>query len=83
MILVYSFGLKPVFMVKLGALLDGLLLTPLQALCLIIGLYVIMPKLLSAETREILRPHWIFAAGLSIAFIVFGYFCVVQMPFVF
>jgi Mn2+/Fe2+ NRAMP family transporter len=83
MILVYSFGLKPVFMVKLGALLDGLLLTPLQALCLVIGLYVVMPKMLSPEAREILRPHWIFAVGLFLAFIVFGYFCVVQMPFVF
>jgi Mn2+/Fe2+ NRAMP family transporter len=83
MILVYSFGLKPVFMVKLGALLDGLLLTPLQALCLIIGLYVVMPKLLSAEARTILRPHWVFALGLFIAFMVFGYFCVAQMPFVF
>jgi Mn2+/Fe2+ NRAMP family transporter len=83
MILVYSFGLKPVFMVKLGAVLDGLLLTPLQALCLILGLYVVMPRLLSPEAREILRPHWVFAAGLFIAFIVFGYFCVVQMPFVF
>lgn len=83
MILVYSFGLKPVFMVKLGALLDGLLLTPLQALCLIIGLYIVMPKILSPEARTILQPHWIFAAGLFIAFIVFGYFCVAQMPFVF
>jgi Mn2+/Fe2+ NRAMP family transporter len=83
MILVYSFGLKPVFMVKLGALLDGLLLTPLQAFCLIIGLYAVMPKLLSLEARAVLRPHWIFAVGLLIAFIVFGYFCMVQMPFVF
>jgi Mn2+/Fe2+ NRAMP family transporter len=83
MILVYSFGLKPVFMVKLGALLDGLLLTPLQALWIIIGLYVVMPKMLSPEARTILRPHWIFAAGLFIAAIVFGYFCVAQMPFIF
>lgn len=83
MILVYSFGLKPVFMVKLGAVLDGLLLTPLQAVCLMIGLYFVMPKLLSVEAREILRPHWIFAIGLALAFIVFGYFCVAQLPFVF
>ena len=83
MILVYSFGLKPVFMVKLAAMLDGLLLTPLQALCVIIGLYFVMPKLLSAEARQILRPHWIFAVGLFLAFLVFGYFCVAQLPFVF
>ncbi|MDZ7292101.1 MAG: Nramp family divalent metal transporter [candidate division KSB1 bacterium] len=83
MILVYSFGLRPVFMVKLGALLDGLLLTPLQALWIIIGLYLVMPRMLSPAAREVLRPHWIFAAGLFIAFMVFGYFCLVQMPFVF
>jgi Mn2+/Fe2+ NRAMP family transporter len=83
MILVYSFGLKPVFMVKLGAVLDGLLLTPLQAICLIIGLYVVMPKMLSSEAREVLKPHWIFALGLAFAFMVFGYFCVAQLPFVF
>jgi Mn2+/Fe2+ NRAMP family transporter len=83
MILVYSFGLKPVFMVKLAAMLDGLLLTPLQALCLIIGLYVVMPRMLSPEARQILRPHWIFAVGLILAFLVFGYFCVAQMPYVF
>jgi len=83
MILVYSFGLKPVVMVKLGAVLDGLLLTPLQALCIIIGLYLVMPRLLSPEAREILRPHWVFAMGLIAAFVVFGYFCVAQMPFLF
>ncbi len=83
MILVYSFGLKPVVMVKLGAILDGLLLTPLQAFCLLLGLYVVMPKMLSQEAREVLRPHWIFAVGLALAFLVFGYFCVAQIPFVF
>jgi Mn2+/Fe2+ NRAMP family transporter len=83
MLLVYSFGLRPVFMVKLAAVLDGLLLTPLQAFCIIFGLYLIMPKLLSPEAREILRPHWIFGLGLFIAFIVFAYFCIVQMPFIF
>ncbi|MGH7492681.1 MAG: Nramp family divalent metal transporter [bacterium] len=83
MFLVYSFGLKPVLMVKLAAVLDGLLLTPLQALWIVIGLYVVMPKLLSPEAREILRPHWIFGLGLMVAAIVFGYFCVVQVPFIF
>jgi hypothetical protein len=39
-----------------------------------------MPKLLSVEAARVLRPSRIFAVGLIIAFLVFGYFCVVQMP---
>jgi Mn2+/Fe2+ NRAMP family transporter len=80
MTIVYSFGMKPVVMVKIAAVLDGLLLTPLQALWLIVGLYVVMPKMLSAEASKILRPHWIFSVGLALAFLVFGYFCVFQIP---
>jgi len=82
MIIVYSFGLKPVFIVKLSAILDGLLLTPFQALWVLLGLFVVLPKLLSKEALRILRPHWIFAAGLGLAFLVFGYFCIFQIPFV-
>lgn len=82
MVIVYTFGLEPVFLVKLGAVLDGLLLTPLQALWVLAGLYLVMPKLFSPETSRILRPHWIFAAGLIVAFLVFGYFCVFQLPYI-
>ncbi len=82
MVIVYTFGLKPIFLVKLSAILDGLLLTPFQALWVLLGLYVVMPKMLSKDAGTILKPHWIFAVGLIIAFLVFGYFCVFQMPFV-
>jgi hypothetical protein len=82
MVIVYTFGLRPVLLVKLGAVLDGLLLTPLQALWLVVGLYVVMPRLFSPAVAEILRPHWIFGAVLMIAFLVFGYFCVFQLPYV-
>ena len=78
MIIVYTYGLKPVFLVKLGAILDGLILTPLQALAVGLTLYFVMPKLFSEEARKILRPHPIFAAGLVLAFVVFGYFCITQ-----
>lgn len=80
MIIVFSFGLKPVVIVQLSAILDGLLLTPLQAIWVAIGLYVVMPKLFNDEAREILKPHWIFAVILVVAFLVFGYFCVFQIP---
>lgn len=82
MVIVYTLGLQPVFLVKLGAVLDGLLLTPLQAIWVGIGLYVVLPRLVSQETWAIVRPHWIFAVGLVLAFLVFGYFCIFQVPFV-
>lgn len=81
MIIVFSFGLRPVFLVQLSAVLDGLLLTPLQALWVAVGLYVVMPRFFKEEAREVLRPHWIYAMGLVTAFLVFGYFCVFQLPY--
>jgi len=81
MIIVFTLGYKPVVLVKLAAMLDGLLLTPLQAVWVMIGLYYIMPRLLSDEARPVLRPHWIFAVGLTLAFLVFGYFCIFQIPY--
>lgn len=80
MVIVFTLGMQPVVLVKLGAVLDGLLLTPLQAAWVAIGLFVIMPRMLSPEAAEHVRPHWIFAVGLGIAFLVFGYFCIVQVP---
>ncbi len=82
MVIVFTLGLKPVFLVKLGAILDGLLLTPLQALWVAAGLYIVLPKLLSDEARKVLQPSFIFLVGLILAFVVFGYFCVFQMPFI-
>ena len=82
MIIVYSFWLRPVFLVKTAAILEGLLLTPFQALWVFCGLYFVMPKMLSSDAQRILKPHWIFAAFLTIAFLVFGYFCVFQMPYI-
>ncbi|MFH1881726.1 MAG: Nramp family divalent metal transporter [Planctomycetota bacterium] len=80
MILVFCFKEKPVFLVQFAAILDGLLLTPLQAIWVGIGLFVVMPKLLSKEAYAVLRPSRVFAVGLIIAFLVFGYFCVFQIP---
>ena len=83
MVFVYSFNLRPVALVKLGAILDGLLLTPLQALWILIGLYVVMPRLYRPEIGKLLKPNWILGTGLVLAFLVFGYFCIVQLPAVF
>jgi len=80
MIIVFCFKEKPVMLVQTAAILDGLLLTPLQALWVAIGLFVVLPKMLSKEAAEVLRPSRIFAVGLIIAFLVFSYFCVFQIP---
>ena len=80
MVIVFTLGLRPVFLVQLGAVLDGLLLTPLQALWVGVGIYLVLPKLFNREAREVIRPHWIFGLGLLVAFLVFGYFCLFQIP---
>ena len=80
MVIVFLFKESPVVLVQFGALMDGLLLTPFQAILVAVGLFVVMPKMLSKEAASVLRPNPVFAIGLIIAFLVFGYFCVVQMP---
>jgi len=80
LVIIFCFKERPVVLVQLSAILDGLLLTPLQALWVGIGLFFVMPKLLSPEAAAVLRPSKIFAVGLVVAFVVFGYFCVFQIP---
>jgi Mn2+/Fe2+ NRAMP family transporter len=82
MLIVFVFGMRPVFLVKMSAILDGLLLTPLQAIWVFMGLYIIMPKMFTKEIYQIIKPHWIFAVFLIIAAAVFSYFCVFQIPFI-
>ena len=74
------FGLRPVLLVSLGAILDGLLLVPIQALAVGWGIFVVQKKLLSPAAWELLRPRWYHAAGLAAGFVVFTYFCVFQVP---
>lgn len=62
------------------AILDGLLLTPLRDIWIAIGLFIVLPKLFSNEVYKILKPNWIFAVILFVAFLVFGYFCIFRMP---
>ena len=82
MLIVFTFGVRPVFLVKTAAVLDGLILTPVQALCVFIALFFIMPKLFTRDVYNIIKPHWIYAFFLIIAVIVFSYFCVFQVPFI-
>ena len=80
MVIIYTLGYQPVYLIKAGSVLDGLLLTPLQAICVAIGLFIVLPKVLSPEASRILKPSWIFLLGLAAAFLVFTYFCIFQIP---
>ena len=80
MIIIYTFGYQPVALVKFSAILEGLLLTPFQAIWILIALYFVLPRFYQPEVSRILKPHWIFAVGLIIAFLFFGYFCIYQIP---
>ena len=80
MMVVFVLGLKPVFLLKLSSMLEGVLLIALQAICVGIGLFVVMPKLLSKDALRVLRPSPVFAVGLVVAGVVFGYLCLIQVP---
>lgn len=82
MTIIYTLGYKPVVLVKFAAIFEGLLLTPVQALVLFIGLYFIMPKFFRPEVRKTITPHWSIGAGLAVAFFFFLYFCVIQLPLI-
>lgn len=79
MIIVYTLGLKPVVLVKTGAVLDGLLLTPLQAVVVGWVLYKVMPKFLPERHRAALKPSPIMALGLCMAFVLFSFVCVFKL----
>ncbi len=80
-VIVFTLGFKPVYLVKMGAILDGLLLTPFQAIWVAIGLFVVLPRFFSKEVYNMIKPHWSLAVFLVISFLVFGYFCIFQIPF--
>lgn len=80
MLIINTFGFNPVGLIKVGAILDGLLLTPLQAVIIIVALYTVLPRLLSREAGKILKPSLLFALGLAVSAIVFGYFALVKIP---
>lgn len=67
-------------MTVLWAVVLGVFLTALQAIWVGVGLFVVMPKMLSKEAYEVLKPNWIFAAGLLVTFAFFGYLCVMRIP---
>lgn len=79
LLLIYFQGHEPVLLVKTGAVLDGLLLTPIQAAVVGWVLYRVMPKFFREELRHLVRPNPIMAVGLSAAFLLFGFVCVFKL----
>ncbi len=69
-----------IFLLKISSILEGLLLIALQAALVGIGLYYVMPRMLSDEAGRILKPSPVFGVGLLVTFLFFGYICVTQIP---
>ncbi|MBN2136887.1 MAG: hypothetical protein JW720_03695 [Sedimentisphaerales bacterium] len=80
MLVVFMLGQKPVFLLKLSSILEGVLLTALQAFCVGVGLFYVLPRLLSKEAYAVLKPNRIFAAGLVVTFVFFSYMCIWRIP---
>lgn len=74
MILVYTFHWRPVFLVQIAATLEGAFLIPIQGIFVLLGLYYVLPKLLSPEVRKIFRPGIIVTLGIVAAVLVYTYF---------
>jgi len=79
MVLVFSLGIKPVFVIQAAAVFEGLLFTPLQAVLVFVGLVWVLPRMLSPEARGILETGWTLRLGLAAAALVFGWFCLFQL----
>jgi Mn2+/Fe2+ NRAMP family transporter len=80
MIIVFTLGLTPVKLIRFAAMIDGLVLTPIQALLLIWVHYVTLPRMLSPEAAKTLKPHPAIGIGLALSVLVFGYICLFQVP---
>ena len=78
MIVVYVMQKNPIGIVRTAAVFDGILLTALQAIWVGVGLFVVLPKLLSKAAWEVLRPSPVFALGLAAGAIVFGWLTVTE-----
>lgn len=70
----------PVLLVKLGGQLDGILLTPIQALALLVAMVFVLPRLLPRDVWQQVRPGPVLLTALAVSFLVFGTMCVLVLP---
>jgi Mn2+/Fe2+ NRAMP family transporter len=80
MVVIYTFSFQPYFLAKIASIWDGLLLIPLGSAVLCYGLFRILPKMLSAEAKPILKPSYLLAIALIISTIVFSIFTIMLLP---
>lgn len=78
-LIVYTLGIKPVVIIQFSAVFEGLILTPFQAIAVLIGLVWVLPRLVPKDAAKILKPHWLMSVGLIAASIVFGFFCLMKI----
>lgn len=71
---------EPVRLIKLGGQLDGILLTPIQALALLAGFWFLLPHMVGRTAWKQVRPGKVLTLGLIASVIVFGIFCVLYLP---
>ncbi|MBN1421703.1 MAG: Nramp family divalent metal transporter [Planctomycetes bacterium] len=77
-VLILAFN--PVVLIKLGGTLDGMLLTPIQALAILVAFLVVLPKLVPREVWKMVRPGPLILGGLVVSGIFFGVLCVLYLP---
>ena len=70
----------PVKLVQLGSQLDGILLTPIQALAVFAGFVFVMPRIMPREAWKELRPSRWLLGSLLLAGVVFGVLAVIVLP---
>ena len=80
MVVVFMLGQEPVFLLKISSILEGVLLTALQAFCVGMGLFYVLPRMLSKEAYAVLKPNPVFAVGLLATFLFFSYMCIFHIP---
>jgi len=71
---------KPVILIQLGGTLDGMLLTPIQALAILVAFLVVLPKLVPREAWKVVKAGPVILGGLVLSAVFFGILCVLYLP---
>jgi Mn2+/Fe2+ NRAMP family transporter len=67
----FALGGGPVKLIQSAAFIEGVLLLPLQAIGGLVGIFFVLPKLLSDDAKRILRPNKLIAVALVIGALVY------------
>lgn len=78
--LLTMFCLEPVKLVQLGGQLDGILLTPIQAVAIVIAFTLVLPRLVPPDVCRKLRLGPVLITLLLVTTLLFGFLCVLVLP---